>query len=84
MDAPLPRRAPNYRLWTLGGIAALGALYGLWRAVPHGLAVDAGDLRVDKVERGLFRNDVLVRATAAPLHTVMLDARRTEQHYPRS
>lgn len=74
MDAPLPRRAPNYRLWALGGLAAAGMLFGLWRALPRGLAVNAGDLRVAKVERGLFRNDVLVRATAAPLHTVMLDA----------
>lgn len=74
MDAPLPRRPPNYRLWVLGGLAAAGLLSGIWRLVPRGLAVTAGEIRMATVERGLFRNDVLVRATAAPLHTVMLDA----------
>jgi HlyD family secretion protein len=74
MDAPLPRRAPNYRLWALGGIAALGVLFGVWRLLPRGLAVAQGEIRIATVEPGLFRNDVLVRATAAPLHTVMLDA----------
>jgi HlyD family secretion protein len=74
MDAPLPRRAPRYRLMALAALAAAGVSFGLWRLVPHGLEVRQGDLRLATVERGLFRNDVLVRATAAPLHTVMLDA----------
>jgi HlyD family secretion protein len=74
MDAPLPRRAPPYRLMALAVLAAAGATLGLWRLVPDGLVVNEGDLRMAAVERGLFRNDVLVRATAAPLHTVMLDA----------
>lgn len=74
MDAPLPRRAPNYRLWALAGVAALGVSLGLWRLLPRGLAVNQAEIRIATVERGLFRNDVLVRATAAPLHTVMLDA----------
>ena len=74
MDRPLPRRAPNYRLVALGGLAALGAFYGLWQLLPEGLQVNQGDLRIATVENGLFRNDVLVRATAAPLRTVLLDA----------
>lgn len=74
MDTPLPRRPPNYRLWALGAAASLAALTGLWRLIPRGMSVAKGELRIATVEQGLFRNDVLVRATAAPLHTVMLDA----------
>ena len=74
MDVPLPRRAPNYRLMAVGGLAVLGAVTALWLSLPRGLVVKQGDLRIATVEHGLFRNDVLVRATAAPLHTVMLDA----------
>lgn len=57
----------------LGGLVAAGAIC-LWQLWPEGLQVDEGELRIATVEQGLFRNDVLVRATAAPLHTVMLDA----------
>ena len=74
MDQPLPRRAPNYRLIALGAVAAAGAAVGLWWLLPRGLLVEEGDLRIAMVEKGMFRNEVLVRATAAPLHTVMLDA----------
>jgi HlyD family secretion protein len=74
MDVPLPRRAPNYGLMALGGLAALGAVAALWLLLPRGLAVELEELRISTVEQGLFRNDVLVRATAAPLHAVMLDA----------
>jgi HlyD family secretion protein len=74
MDQPLPRRAPNHRLIVACALAALALMYGLWRLLPRGLAVEEGELRIATVERGLFHNDVLVRATAAPLHTVMLDA----------
>lgn len=74
MDVPLPRRVPNYRLMVLGGLAICGAAAALWQLLPRGLSVNAGDLRIATVEQGLFRNDVLVRASAAPLHTVMLDA----------
>src|SRR5690242_18339544 len=73
MDQPLPPRRPNYRLFALGGAVAAGAL-GLWQLMPQGLSVKEGDLRIVPVTQGLFRNEVLVRATAAPLHTVMLDA----------
>ena len=74
MDHPLPRRKRNYRLVALGGVIAIGALYGLWQLLPAGLQVKQGDLRMATVQTGLFRNDVLMRATAAPLRTVLLDA----------
>jgi len=74
MDQPLPRRVPNYRLMALGALVAGGMLVALWQLLPRGLQVNQGDLRIATVSQGLFRNDVLVRASAAPLHTVLLDA----------
>jgi HlyD family secretion protein len=74
MDQPLARRPPDYRLMALGVLVAGGVLVALWQLLPRGLQVNPGDLRIATVEQGLFRNDVLVRATAAPLHTVLLDA----------
>lgn len=74
MDHPLPRRKRNHRLVALGGVVAIGTLYGLWQLLPSGLQVKKGDLRIATVQTGLFRNDVLMRATAAPLRTVLLDA----------
>jgi HlyD family secretion protein len=74
MDEPLPARRPDYRPWVLGGLATAAAIATLWWLMPDGLQVKSGELRVVSVEKGLFRNDLLVRATTAPLHTVMLDA----------
>jgi HlyD family secretion protein len=74
MDKPAPRRPPNYRLMAVGLLMAVVIGVAVWVLVPRGLVVDLGELRVATVEEGMFRNDVLVRATAAPLHTVMLDA----------
>jgi HlyD family secretion protein len=51
----------------LGGIAAVVQ----W--LPHGLRVSASDIRIAIVQQGLFHNDVLVRAKAEPLRTIMLD-----------
>jgi HlyD family secretion protein len=73
MDQPLPGRGPNYRYLAAGGLVAT-SLVAWWQLWPEGLSVKRGDLRIATVEKGLFRNDVLVRAAAAPLHTVMLDA----------
>jgi HlyD family secretion protein len=74
MDQPLPRRPANFRLMALGLLLAGGSVIALWQMLPRGLRVAAEDLRIATVAQGLFRNDVLVRATAAPLHTVLLDA----------
>jgi HlyD family secretion protein len=74
MDSPLPGRRPPYVAWALGGTAIAVLLAAVAWLIPDGLEVDREELRVATVDRGLFRNDVLVRATAEPLHTVMLDA----------
>ncbi|MFN7610374.1 MAG: efflux transporter periplasmic adaptor subunit, partial [bacterium] len=45
-----------------------------WQAVPKGLKVNQGDVQIAEVTAGQFRDEVLVRATAAPLSSVVLDA----------
>jgi HlyD family secretion protein len=74
MDQPLPERRRNY--WAIAAIALalLGGFAAVAQLVPRGLRVATGDIRIATVQQGLFRNDILVRSTATPLHTVMLDA----------
>ena len=78
MDQALPQR-PGRRaalvLAIAGAIIAAGA--GLWQLAPRGLQVPLATTRIATVERGLFRDDVALRAIAAPLHSVMLDAVET-------
>ena len=75
MDSPLPRqrwRRVAIALTILTLLALAGA--ALWWLMPRGLQVAPADVRVVVAARGLYRDDMLVRAPAAPLHTVMLDA----------
>ena len=74
MDRALPKRRPNYLLLAVGALVVLGCVVAISQLAPRGLRVAAGDIRVATVQRGLFRNDILVRSAAAPLHTVILDA----------
>lgn len=75
MDQPLPprrgRRAAIAAALALAGLA-LAAL--VWQLTPRGLQVAMADLRIASATRGLFRDDVAIRATVAPLNSVMLDA----------
>jgi len=75
MDQPVQRRYGK-RLATAVGmiVLLLGGAIELWRLIPRGMQVPATDIRIAAVERGMFRDDVVVRATAAPLHSVMLDS----------
>jgi HlyD family secretion protein len=77
MDRPLPKKRPNYLAILLGGLALAGAIATIAGLVPRGLQVRESELRVATVQQGMFRDDVLVRASAAPLHTIMLDALET-------
>jgi HlyD family secretion protein len=74
MDRALPKRRPNYLLLAVGALVVLGCVVAITQLAPRGLRVVAGDIRVAAVQRGFFRNDILVRSAAAPLHTVILDA----------
>src|ERR1700722_15125283 len=74
MDRPLPKRRPNYLAVAVGGLLLLGGIAAISRLIPHGLRVPEGDIRIATVQQGMFHNDVVVRSTAQPLHTIMLDA----------
>ena len=74
MDRRLPKRRPNYVIAAIVALVLLGGIAIFSQLIPHGLKVAEGDIRIATVQQGLFRNDVLVRSTAAPLHTIMLDA----------
>ncbi len=73
MDRPLSKKRPRYLALLFGGLALAGGLVTIAELVPRGLQVSRSELRIATVRRGMFRDDVLVRASAAPLHTVMLD-----------
>src|SRR3984893_4112063 len=74
MDRPLPKRRPNYVIVAIGALLLLGGIAAISQLIPHGQRVAEGDIRIATVQQGLFHNDVVVRSTAAPLHTIMLDA----------
>ncbi|HEY0685563.1 MAG TPA: HlyD family efflux transporter periplasmic adaptor subunit [Steroidobacter sp.] len=73
MDQPLPKRRPNYPVWGAGALLLLAGLAVIYQLLPHGLRVARSDLRIATVQQGMFHNDVVVRARAEPLHTIMLD-----------
>lgn len=74
MDRPLPKRRPNYVIVAIGALLLLGGIAAISQLVPHGLRVAEGDIRIATAQQGMFHNDVVVRSTAEPLHTIMLDA----------
>jgi HlyD family secretion protein len=74
MDRQLPKRRPNYVVVTMGALLLLGGIAAISQLVPRGLRVTEDDIRIATVQQGMFHNDVVVRSTAAPLHTIMLDA----------
>lgn len=78
MDQPLPQRRGRHAAIALAIVIAVVAIAAaLWRLAPRGLQVPLATARVAAVERGMFRDDVALRAIAAPLHSVMLDAVET-------
>ncbi|WP_229427913.1 efflux RND transporter periplasmic adaptor subunit [Pseudoduganella dura] len=75
MDTVVPRRhGRTIALAVAGLLAVLAAAFAIWHWMPRGLQVVAADLRIATVERGIFRDDIAVRANAEPLTAVMLDS----------
>jgi HlyD family secretion protein len=75
MDAVVPRRRGKLALRVAIAAAVTAALaWGGWQFVPHGLQVASRDVRIARVEQGVFRDDIVVRATAEPLNSIILDS----------
>lgn len=75
MDVKLPPRHGRGAIvlaLSLATIAAGCAL--LWQLLPRGLEVSRRDVRIASVTPGTFRDEIVVRALAEPLDSVMLDA----------
>jgi HlyD family secretion protein len=75
MDVVIPRRRGK-RVAIIAAIvlAAVAAIATLWSWMPRGLQVDGADLRTGVATRGVFVDEVIVRASAEPLSSVILDA----------
>jgi len=74
MDTIVPRRRRPFALAASAILIALAGAFVWWWLMPRGLQVAGADLRIATVERGIFRDDIAVRASAAPLHAVILDS----------
>lgn len=75
MDQAMPpRRQRRLLMAALAAAVLLSTAAALWQLGPRGLRVPIASARLAAVERGLFRDEVLLRATVAPLHSVVLDA----------
>ncbi|RZA32651.1 MAG: efflux RND transporter periplasmic adaptor subunit [Lysobacteraceae bacterium] len=75
MDAVVPRRRSKLIVRAGATVALLGAFAaGAWHFMPHGLQVASADVRVASAANGIFRDDIVVRATAQPLNSIMLDS----------
>ena len=75
MDRPVVRkRGKRYAL--IAGALLLTAMFGamLWSMVPRGLQVASDEVRIAMVEKGVFRDDIVVRAIAEPRNSVILDS----------
>jgi HlyD family secretion protein len=75
MDSVAPKRRGKRLLFACAGGVLLALLvYGAWLWVPRGLQVSSAEARLATVEKGVFRDDIVVRATAEPLNSVILDS----------
>jgi HlyD family secretion protein len=75
MDTVVPKRRGKLlaRIGVATAVTACLAWAG-WQFVPHGLQVATRDVRLARVEQGVFRDDIVVRATAEPLNSIILDS----------
>jgi len=75
MDKIVPKRRSKFALIALIAVAAV-LVFGfvIWFAMPRGLQVTASDVRIATVERGMFEDNLVVRANAEPLHSIILDS----------
>lgn len=75
MDQRVPKRRGK-RIAVLAGAALAAAAFAaaLWTMIPRGLQVPQRDVRIATVEKGVFRDDIVVRALTEPFNSVILDS----------
>lgn len=75
MDVRVPKRRGRRALLVVAWSAGIAiAAWAAWHALPHGLQVAARDVRSARVAPGVYRDDIVVRASAQPFNSVMLDS----------
>ncbi len=75
MDKIVPkRRSKHYLAAAIILASALAGAYLVLHDLPHGLRVAPADVRIVSVGKGLFQDKIIVRASAAPLHSILLDS----------
>jgi HlyD family secretion protein len=75
MDTIVPRkRGKAILLAALAAALLLAAGAWLWQQIPRGLRVERAELDIASVQPGVFRDELVVRANAAPLASVVLDS----------
>ena len=75
MDVRVPVRRGRFVLRAGALLAALSlAAFAAWQALPHGLQVAARDVRIARVAPGVFRDEIVVRASAEPFSAIVLDS----------
>jgi HlyD family secretion protein len=75
MDVRVPKRRGRRALLVVAWSAGIAiAAWAAWHALPHGLQVAARDVRSARVAPGVYRDDIVVRASAEPFNSVMLDS----------
>ena len=75
MDTIVPRKRGKAILLACGGaLLVAGAAFAAWQQIPRGLRVERADLEIAAAARGVFRDELVVRASAAPLDSVILDS----------
>lgn len=78
MDSHVPQRHGKKIALAIAIVGlVLVAGYALLRALPHGLQVASSEVRIAKVERGMFLDNITVRASAVALNSVILDSLET-------
>jgi len=75
MDIVVPRRRGKAIAFGVAAVAAtMLASYALWAWMPRGLQIEAAGLRIGQAAQGVFVDEIVVRASAEPLNSVILDS----------
>lgn len=75
MDKVIPRNRKQLMHRTLIAMIAIISIgFLVWSFFPKGQQIALSDIRTQVVERGLFLDEIAVRANAQPLNSVILDS----------